>query len=190
MADKNVDNDNNINLLDKNVKLYPLRKRSRHVADKSSSDEGDSVGVVEEENKEEVEQNGATHQSPVDGTSHVVSADNGGETDVELDVNYNSDDLVSDSSDDEDAVPVGNVFGELFDTPWSGDFIIPSTNVNGLQSGPKNIPNTINGESTPLDFMNLFIGDDIYGRLCYLTNPQADRVRVKYPNLFILCQNV
>ena len=89
MADKNVDNDNNINLLDKNVKLYALRKRSRHIADESSSDEGDSVCVVEEENKEEVEQNnGATRQSPLDGTSHVVSADNGGETDEELDVNY------------------------------------------------------------------------------------------------------
>ena len=37
--------------------------------------------------------NGATRQSPLDGTSRVVSADNGGETDEELDVNYNSDDF-------------------------------------------------------------------------------------------------
>ena len=80
------------------------------------------------------------------------------------------------TSDDEDAVPVGNVFGDLLDTPWSGDFIIPPTNFTGPQPGPKNIPNTINWESTPLDFMNLFISDDIYGHLCYLTNLQADHV--------------
>ena len=57
-----------------------------------------------------------------------------------------------------------------------GFFIIPPTNFTGPQPGPKNIHNTINGESTPLYFMNLFTGDDIYGRLCYLTNLQTDRV--------------
>ena len=50
------------------------------------------------------------------------------------------------TSDNEDAVPVGNVFGELFDTPWSGDFIIPPTNFTGPQHGQKTFPTQLMGK--------------------------------------------
>ena len=104
----------------------------------------------------------------------------------DLDENYNSDDLVPESSDDEDVDLDGEerIFHKRFKTPWSGDYAIPPTNLTGPPPGPVNIHNTINGPRTPLDFLNLFIGGDVYVRLCLLTNLQANRVLEKKSNTY------
>ena len=64
----------------------------------------------------------------------------------------------------------------MSNTPWSKNYVIPPSNFTGPQQGPKNMPDNINQESTPLDFLNLCIGDVVYARLCFLSNLQADRV--------------
>ena len=58
---------------------------------------------------------------------------------------------------------------------------LPPTNFTGLQPGPVNIPDYINEHSTPLDFLHLFIGEDVYALLCLLTNCHANRFFEKNP---------
>ena len=64
------------------------------------------------------------------------------------------------------------------------NFVPVHTDFTRPQPGPKNIPDTISEQSTGLEFLNLFLGDDVYARLCLFTNLHADCLREENPNSY------
>ena len=162
---ENNNNDRN-NVLDENMKVYPLRKRRFAALEDDLTD-----GEVD---------------IPGDISTSVAGLSDDDEGHLEdLEENYNSDDVDQESSDDDDVDVSGDgIFDELFNNPWDDKYNLPLTNFTGPQPGPVNIPDYINEHSTPLDFLNLFIGEDVYALLCLLTNRHANRWFEKNPHTY------
>ena len=174
---ENNNNDRN-NVLDENM-VYPLRKRRFAALEDDLTD-----GEVDIPGDISTSVAGLSAVAvDVPGPSTIAGDDEGHLEDLKE--NYNSDDVDQESSDDDDVDVSGDgIFDELFNNPWDDKYSLPPTNFTGPQPGPVNIPDYINEHSIPLDFLNLFIGEDVYALLCLLTNRHANRFFEKNPNTY------
>ncbi|KAK6177155.1 hypothetical protein SNE40_015314 [Patella caerulea] len=67
---------------------------------------------------------------------------------------------------------------------WSQTFTPVNTDFLGGEMGPKNIPDNINNNSTPIDYLNIFLNEDFWHMLCQQTNLRAQQTKLNKPNAY------
>jgi hypothetical protein len=72
------------------------------------------------------------------------------------------------------------------DAGWGDNYYAPDFDLrfDNNNTGPQNIPNSFTLESTPLDFLDLFLDADFWTNVCNMTNLRASQYKDLKPNSY------
>lgn len=128
--------------------------------------------------------------------SDFIESVHDSESDQNADVTIESDDVESDSSDNEESIRTSKYFYGKNKYKWSADEFVSKctrtaryniiTQISGLRGPVKNLGNTAN----PSDIWNTFYTDSIISEILNWTNVKIDSLREKYKQMSSFTKNV
>ncbi|BFY99836.1 hypothetical protein BsWGS_02876 [Bradybaena similaris] len=118
------------------------------------------------------------------------------EEDLDEDSDYPGSDLETESEDDSEGVDIdtnldgrghrggGDNIGVNFQAGWNRTFTAVDSTFDESVCGPQNMPDLIGMDSSPLDFLSLFLDDAFWTNLVTETNRRAAQVKENSPKSY------